>query len=365
LEDVKPSANNVFLLGAGFTRAIFPKEPLKAPLNKDLLPIICKNAPSITTTLKEYYKELNKTNDIKILLTRLDLEIQIPKAKRQTALKTVRKTIEQQLAEYLQQFRFGERFKEAKDLQKDENRWLESLAKELFKENDAIITLNYDCSLEGLLDYYEVWSPGRGYAVVETTGIETSVQAMPNPKNILIYKIHGSENLVISPSLPNRNKTGIAFLINESIYPKSGKCSKLRFGIPGESYSYIIAPSFVKIPHSQIEVMMVETLCAAAKAKNFIIIGCGLRPEDSFLWLLLASFLKNTTRVNIQQSNYPGQGDRKKLFVEDLYAEKIAEKIRNHCTDVDEFVEVKSFSNGLEKDVHQLIDILKPKTRNT
>jgi len=343
--------NNLFLIGSGFTKSVFPK----APLNADLLRSIIDDNPE---TLLRKYQIRYHTDDIEILLTRMDLETVELQSER---LKQDRQKINEEIAGYIQQFRFGVRFKEKKDLQKSECRWLESLAKELFKENDAIITLNYDCFLEGLLDYYKVWTPKGGYCVVEISVPGISVPQ--NPHNIRVCKIHGSENFKESYVLNGQGRTGqtqIDPIIDETIYPISGRNSCL--GVVNNELtapkSYIIAPSFVKIPHSQIEVMMVEALCCAAKAKNFIIIGCGLRPEDSFLWLLLASFLKNTTRVNIQQSNYPGQGDRKKLFVEDLCAEKIVEKIRNHCTDVDEFVEVKSSSRGLKEDIGLLIQEL-------
>jgi len=66
--------NNMFLIGAGFTRAVFPN----APLNKDLLAVLCKG--SACTTLSKYSRKY-KSKDIEILLTHLDLEILRPKAR--------------------------------------------------------------------------------------------------------------------------------------------------------------------------------------------------------------------------------------------------------------------------------------------
>ena len=338
--------NNLFLIGAGFTKAVFDV----APLNDGLLEDLISRYPK--SPLVEYQCRYH-TNNIEVLLTRLDLETAELQSER---LEQDRQKINEEIAGYFQQFRFNE-----ETFQKSEYRWLKSFAEELFKKNDAIITLNYDCFLEGLLDYYRIWTPNGGYCVVEVSVPGTSVPQ--NPHNISICKIHGSENFKESYVLNEQGRTGqtqIDPIIDKTIYPVSGKNSCLgvvdnEFTVP---ISYIIAPSFTKIPHSQIEVMMVDALCAAAKSKNLIIIGCGLRPEDSFLWLLLASFLKNTTRVNVQHSIDPGQGDRKKLLVEDLYAEQIEKKVRNHCTDVDKFVEVKSFSKGLKKDIKLLIQEL-------
>lgn len=354
MENPESVINNLFLIGAGFTKSVFSN----APLNSELLQKVidsCRPSPNynrielnvngeriLKTTLPKEYSGKYETSDIEILLTRLDLEISTCQ---DNALRNDRKDIERLLVEYFRQFRLG--------CNHEKKTWLKAMALELFGPNDIIVTLNYDCSLEGLLDHYEVWSPNGGY--VEIANFSQN-ECPENPKNVRIAKIHGSENFRLCSMLQDKDRKYVSFEINGAIYPRSGKNRAFTEGIDPEAY--IIAPSFVKIPHSQIEVMMVEALCAVAKAKNFIIIGCGLRPEDSFLWLLLTSFLKNTTRVNIQQSNYPGQDDRKKLLVEDLCAEKVVEKIRNHCTDVDEFVEVKSFSRGLEKDIELLIQEL-------
>ena len=334
-----PQVNNMFLIGAGFTRAVFPDEPL----NKDLLSELC-NDTTICTALKKYRKEF-KTDEIEILLTRLDLEITTPRAKRQTALQTCRKVIERQLAECFSKFRFKEKVLKG-------NQWLESFVK-LFNENDAIISLNYDCLLEGVLDYYEVWSPKEGYAVLDRNPLLGS-QFPQNEKNIRIFKLHGSEHFIEAPDPMNKTKTAIAFPIDESIYPRSGRNRHLEYGMgQNEIRSYIIAPSFVKMPHQDIELMMIEALKVSSSVNNFIVIGCGLRPEDSFLWLLLISFLDRP-------------GESRKLIIVDPYAEEIRNKIVNHYfVDIGGFVNISLFSNGLEKDVHQLIDILKPKTDNT
>lgn len=331
MDNSKSSVNNVFLFGAGFTKAVFPN----APLNKDLLPVLCKGTSC--TTLKKYYKE-HKTNDIEILLTHLDLEILRPKHKQQIALQEVRKAIERQLAEYFEQFRFKEEVLEG-------NRWLESFVK-LFIENDAIITLNYDCFLEGLLDYYEVWSPRRGYAVLENILLDQN--SPPNSKNILIYKIHGSEHFIEAPGFPNKQKTTISFPVNELIYPRSGKNSDLRYGMDDpKSHIYIIAPSFVKIPHQDIELMMLKALKTVVSARNFVIIGCGLRKEDTFLWLLLTNFLNQDVA-------------NRKLIIIDPYAEDIKSKILAHYfVDIDGVVNISLFPKGLEHVIEQLTDELK------
>ena len=310
----RTSANhNLFLIGAGFTKAVFSD----APLNKDLLRVLCQGTQC--TTLKQYYRE-HKTNDIEILLTRLDLDILHPKAKQQTALRKVRNAIEQQLAQYFGQFRFEKEVLKRKG-------WLEQFVK-LFNENDAIITLNYDCFLDGLLDYYEVWSPSKGYGAVEVDVPDASFSNLPNPKNILIYKIHGSENFHTSAVQSDHvNPRHIGLAVEEGrIYPKSGTGSNLGV-LAGRPY--IIAPSFLKVFYPQTNRMMNEALRAAVLARNFVIIGSSLRPEDSHLWLLIDNFCQQSSRNN-----------RKKLIIMDPHADDIQSRLEENYPQIEKCVDI-------------------------
>jgi len=305
--------NNMFLIGAGFTRAVFPN----APLNKDLLAVLCKG--SACTTLSKYSRKY-KSKDIEILLTHLDLEILRPKARQQTALRKVRNDIGQQLAQYFGQFRFE------KEILKRSG-WLEQLVK-LFNENDAIITLNYDCFLDGLLDYYEVWSPSKGYGAVEVDVPDASFSNLPNPKNILIYKIHGSENFHTSAVQSDHvDPRHIGLAVEEGrIYPKSGTGSKLGV-LAGRPY--IIAPSFLKVFYPQTNRMMNEALRAAVLARNFVIIGSSLRPEDSHLWLLIDNFCQQSSRNN-----------RKKLIIMDPHADDIQSRLEENYPQIEKRVDI-------------------------
>jgi hypothetical protein len=58
----------MFIIGAGFTKAVFPN----APINRDLLAALAVASPnSATVALRQRYD----TQDIEIALTRLDVEI--------------------------------------------------------------------------------------------------------------------------------------------------------------------------------------------------------------------------------------------------------------------------------------------------
>ena len=56
---------------------------------------------------------------------------------------------------------------------------------------------------------------------------------------------------------------------------------------------YVIAPSFTKQFNVELQCLLLDAMRFARVASNLIIIGCGLRPEDSRLWLVLTSFSYN------------------------------------------------------------------------
>jgi hypothetical protein len=315
------SSENIYLLGAGFTKAACPK----APLNNDLLGAITSNGGK---KLSEYRKKY-KFDDIERLLTQIDLD-----SLADEQITKDRVVINAEISAFFSGFRFSV-------LDGNIPSWLETFSKEVLKQNDSIISLNYDCILEGVLDKLQVWTPNNGYtnriAYIPTDSI------LSNPKNIIIYKIHGSENFVKSSVIgKNPNQTGIGFDINESIYPRSGANSYLGGGAK-DPRPYIIAPSFVKIPHVDIARMMLDLLDIVRKAKRLAIIGCGMRPEDSFLWLLLTRFLNRF------------QDTRKKLIILAPSSEEIWKRISNYWVgDICRFADVLVIPSGLEDGIDSL-----------
>jgi len=312
-ESSSKEVNNLFLIGAGFTKAVFTE----APLNEDLFHEIVLANPK--TKLNLYSKKYG-SEDIDILLTRLDLEIAETKS---NVLEQDRAYIEMDISRYFSRFRFVQN-------KLDENSWLSKLAIEVLCENDAIVTTNYDCFLEGLLDYCEVWSPKGGYVNVSNILDEDLPE---NPKNILVYKIHGSEHFIISSGVPDKNKRYISFLIDETIYPRSGKYRHLGGGSI-RPQSYIIAPSFVKFPHVQIADMINKTINQARLAQNLVIGGSGLRREDSFLWLFLTSFLNKELDV------------KKKLIIIDPDSDRITKELDRYWIGGTRHYTVVSIASG-------------------
>lgn len=319
------SSENIYLLGAGFTKAIYSK----APLNKDLLgAIIDDGAEKLSAYHKKYL-----TEDIERLLTQIDLDSFTDERCRKD-----RQVIQAEISAFFSNYRISA-------LNGNIPSWLETFSTELLNQNDSIISLNYDCMLEGVLDYLGVWTPRDGYARIEAFPTDS---ILPNPKQIIIHKIHGSENFVESGVIgKNRNKTAIGFNIDESIYPKSGANSHLGGGAL-HPRPYIIAPSFVKIPHADIAAMMLDLLDIATKAKRLAIIGCGMRPEDSFLWLLVTRFLN----VSLE--------DRKTLVILGPSSGEIWERISNYWVgDICRFTNVSVIPCGLEDGISGLHSAVK------
>lgn len=322
---VNNDSKTVFLIGAGFTMAAFPKAPLKAPSNKELLEAICKDGGE---TLSKYK---NEYTDIEILLTHLDLE-----AKEDEKKIADREKINDEILTYISKYRF-------QALGTNIPPWLEKFSCNILKENDSIACLNYDCLLEGALDHFKVWSPKKGYARI-SNGLDDFLPE--NSNKILIFKIHGSVNFVKSKMAgKNPNQTAIGYSIHPSFFPKSGENSYFGGGAK-DSKPYFIPPSFVKKPHVLIAAMMLDLLDVAKEARNLVIIGCGMRPEDNFLWLLLTRFLNRELR--------------KRLIIFDPLANEIWDRMSNYWVgDINQFAEVDLISNRIEQGIQTLHTTLK------
>jgi hypothetical protein len=312
----------IFLLGAGFTKAARPSAPTNAELVSTLI------SHSGNTSSLQKYQKLYGTDDMEILLTRLDMDTASDEHKRLDRL-----AIEAELVSYFSSLRFT-------TASLSVTPWLGTFATELLKRDEAIITLNYDCFLEGLLDHCNVWTPNGGYYGVDNILVE----AEPNPNGIVIYKIHGSEHFRVSAVTDRPEQDAIAYEFDETIFPVSAAHSHFGGGIGARPY--VIAPSFVKLPHRQIAMMMLKVLEFANRAHNLVIIGCGLRREDSFLWLLLSRFL--------------ARRDKKHLIIVDPAATSISDRIYQYWIgDLQKYTQVSLLSCGVESSLVMLSSALK------
>ncbi len=227
--------------------------------------------------------ERYKTEDIELALTRLDVDVTLMRnAGPGNDIRELRQRLENELVDYFTAFRVSD------DLMA-QSPWLTYLINDVFSSGDVAVSLNYDCVLEGALDHRGKWSPRGGYGSSLNNPL-ISEDGMPK-SSVTVLKIHGSANFVIAPYADKPTAKALGYDINEWFFPRSGKNKSLSYGA-GTGMSYIIAPSYVKIPAVEIAYAMLDAIEATTKAKNLVIIGSALRPEDSFLKLIITNFLR-------------------------------------------------------------------------
>jgi len=298
------SISNLFIIGAGFTRAVFPA----APLNNDLLCQVIGSKDN--STLGRVWAAYESTeSNIEVLLTRFDLDLMTNNGrlmiKNDLFQKADRDAISREIAEFVNRFRFE------KDVE-----WLHPFLDQTLSNKDVIISLNYDCFLEGFLDSREAWSPNGGYGVIQNAGNGLDDSPLDNPRGIQILKIHGSESFRLVRFQNEPESMSVGAIINEQLFPRSGKNKHFKY--IGEVGPYVIAPSFLKQLIVDLQFLLVDAIRCAESAKNLIIIGCGLRPEDNHLWLVVSSFMNSEElekkRILIVSPNASGTKEKIKKF---------------------------------------------------
>lgn len=269
---------NAFITGAGFTKAVFPA----APLNGDLLHVLAgKFVDSAAAALRKRYN----TDDIEIALTRLDSDIAASQGEGGLLAEDslgLRRRIENELGDYFSSFVASE------DLLA-RSPWLAQFVDEVFNSGDVVISLNYDCVLEGALDCRGKWSPKGGYGSPFDHPLVRDDEFSKSPVTVL--KIHGSASFAIAPYADKPDANAVNFVFDEHFFPRSARNTHFGYGA-GTGRTYLIAPSYVKISTVEMTYLMLDALSASATATNLVIIGSALRPEDGFLTVILTSFLR-------------------------------------------------------------------------
>lgn len=322
---------NVFIIGAGFTKAIFPK----APLNGGLLETLASHSPdSAAPILCERYK----TKDIEIALTRLDADIALSRYESMYSaddLSTLRQRIESELAHYFGSLRASENLV-------TQTQWLSHLLNDAFTVGDVAVSLNYDCILEAALDCCGKWSPNGGYGHLDNPLASSGRRKSP----ITVLKIHGSANFVIAPYADKPTADAVNFEFDEGFFPCSAKNAHLWYGA-GTGRSYLIAPSYVKIPTVEITYLMLEALEASTQAKNLVVIGSALRPEDGFLTVLVTNFLRNKKDWR-----------SRKIIVVDPAAQTICDRLKKYWG-VDVSNQILPIADRTEVSVARLLEAMR------
>ena len=299
----KHSAVNAFIIGAGFTKAVFPS----APLNGELLDALTQRCRSSSAPrLRDKYK----TADIEIALTKLDCEIdvrQLEPGSQSENNQSLRHQIETELGDYFSSFAASEELL-------IQTPWLAQFIDGVFTTGDVVISLNYDCVLEGALDCLGKWSPKGGYGAHFNHPLIGADEFAESPVTML--KIHGSANFVIAPYGDKPEASTVGFNFDERFFPRSAQNTHFGFGA-GTGRPYLIAPSYVKVPTVEIAYLMLDALGASATATNLVIIGTALRPEDGFLTFILTNFLR--------QEDWR----TRRIFIVDPKANDISNHLRN------------------------------------
>ncbi len=262
-------------------------------MNKDVMSSVRAISPALWDLLARRYS----TKDVEVALTRLDMDILASKQRK--VLEALRRKAESTLTEFFARFRYNDRILTISP-------WLLPFINKVFEKGDVVVSLNYDCLLEGALDRCKLWSPVEGYG---RSGAIASVPTRSPPSPVRVLKIHGSENFHRDRIVDSQPNTSFSFTVDESIFPLSGK---LRHFCPSNAHSSpaVIAPSFVKIFPSSLLSVFLEALDVAKQASTIVLIGCGLRREDAFLYLLLWHFIRISKRIVIVDPFATGIGKR-------------------------------------------------------
>ena len=327
---------NVFIIGAGFTKAVFPN----APLNGELLGTLAnKNSNSNAAELKKKYG----TEDIEIALTKLDLDIaQAGSVEQNSLLNELRTRIESELANYFRLFCASEQLM-------NQLPWLTNFINQAFNSGDVAISLNYDCVLEGALDCCGKWTPNGGYALEFPLGCGTSFPVSA----VTVLKIHGSASFEKSSDLGKPKAKVVAPNCNQCFFPRSAKGKD--FGLL-DGKPFVIAPSYVKVPTVEIAYLMLDAIKAVANAsaENLIVIGCSLRQADAFLKVLLANFGREEPSARRLLE--------RKIIVVDPKAKEITNNLNNYWPAVveDKLVPI---CNGIQDSVPGLVNMISNRSR--
>lgn len=346
----------VFVLGAGFSyhlsNEIFPLGSKLSSIIKEL------NIPDLNKHIQDC---IHEPDSIERILSRLELDNYISDDEKENIKEEVSKAFQKQMLvkTIYEKYKGEEIIKSA-----------QTIVKGLFKQNDVIISLNYDLLLEHLLakSNVDMWSPyGNGYGnSIEIDGFEStkndgSSDCNQQKQNIRILKVHGSFNFYTQKySSTNEYSSLIDVLINEkhdSFFDldtmfENAKYKHTCFGNDAQNRKTIILPTYVK-PFAQNRTFMKlwhEAIDAMKEADVITIIGYSFPKEDSMMsFLFSCPFIetrKDKLEINI-------------LNISDDEISKIRDEIKSILQGNLDDIEWRSFLLKNDEDAYQnLIKVL-------
>jgi len=278
-----------YLLGAGFSRAITDD---KAPLTKELGERLKGTFPD---DLRQKFNF--DPNNIELFFTQLDLEIfHLRQLKQDTNV--LEKIREEASCKILSIFATKELFCTENERIKISDSANE-ICKILFRKNDTILTVNYDCALENILVMQNKWSTlggwGRGFCF-NNEGAENRDKKL----NIEIFKLHGSINFVLVAPLNGNefdyNNLHLKWRVDRELFPN---CHEPPTSWEEAIKEYVILPSYLKqFENTKIVNLWKEAVLRIQDSGRLVIIGCALREED-YLLRFLISLTSQTAKIII------------------------------------------------------------------
>lgn len=302
----------VFIVGAGFSHHLSRK---RFPLGNALYEIVRKLG---IRELERHFQECShELPHLEEVLTRFELDRHINRSKKENIKKEIFKKVQENLT--------------VKSLESVDFNPSKSLVKELFDQNDVIITTNYDLLLDHLLDSADLWSPlGNGYGCAIEVDNFKNEKIKQNLKNIRLLKIHGSFNFFQQELVSGGMSELISVLVNErhpdyldrhDLFSKSAKYIQLGVDSRAENLRAIVLPTYIKpfAPNRTAMKIWHEAQEAMRHASVVSIIGYSFPEPDQMM-----SFLMSCPDAN----EFSREG--RKLKINILNTKPEIYRVRNH-----------------------------------
>jgi len=307
-KESKKYSHRVFILGAGFSHHLSCKE---FPLGNELSEIIRRlEIPE----LERHYQECNHEQPhLEEILTKLELDRYIHQKRKDEIKKLIFLKVQERLT-----------VKSLGKINLDSSR---ELVKNLFSDNDVIITTNYDLLLDHLLDAAGLWSPlGNGYGNTIEADNFKSEEINQKLKNIRLLKIHGSFNFFLEPLVSGGMSKLISVLVNgqhpdyldrDDLF-QSAKNTHLNVDKNAKNLRAIVLPTYIK-PFAQNRTTMKmwhEAGEAMENASVVNIIGYSFPEPDQMMSFLMSCpdanefFKKDNRKLKINILNTKNEIDR-------------------------------------------------------
>ena len=264
--------NHVFLLGAGFTRAVMGD---KAPLTDEIMPEI--DLSKFHGIMEDYEKTFP---DIEQFITELDLKCLRFAKKNVSISKRITEIRDDIVEQIVKMFDVDALTVDNLDKFPTLNKFIE-----IVPAHSMILTLNYDCVLDQGLYLSKRWDPSDGYYVKALFPGEEGAEENKKLDNILLLKLHGSCNFRDSTGNPEFFNIELTDKIFPDFHTQSNDHrSSLDKG------PHVLVMSYIKTYHTGIMKLWRKAIDALTNADRLTIIGCSLREEDTFLRYALYHF---------------------------------------------------------------------------